>query len=504
MYNPTSSNYLMSEAHDLIVIGGGSAGLVAAGGAAVLGAKVALIERDLLGGDCLYTGCVPSKTLIMSARFARQARDAEKFGFQKLEPKFLGDSFASITGRVRDVIEVIEHHDSPAVFEKMGVEVVFGTPRFLSPGEIEVSLKDSDRRRFMKAKRFCISTGSRPLIPPIEGLQETGFITNEQVFQLTELPKSLIALGAGAIGLELGQAFSRFGSQVTFVEMADRVLTVEDAEVSALMEETLRKEGIKILTRTKAVGARKTASGSKVVNTQSDNGKAIVLEAEEILVAVGRRPNIECLNLEKAGVEFDKKRIKTNDFLQTSQKHIFAAGDVTGHFQFTHMADYEAQIVIQNAFVPFLFRKKTDFRVVPWATFTEPEVARVGMIEAEARREFGDDIKVYKVSFAENDRAQTESSTVGFAKIVTREKRIIGATLVGERAGELIHEFVWAVKQRMQIPDLNAIIRVYPTFAKITQAAGTEATLENLRSPFVQKWFGRYLNIWRWLGSRNG
>lgn len=486
----------MSEIYDLIVIGGGSAGLVAAGGSALLGAKVALIEKNLLGGDCLYTGCVPSKTLIKSAKFAHQAKQAAKFGFEDLEPKFLNDSFASITNRVQNVIKIIEHHDAPEVFEEMGVEVVFGTPRFLNGGEIEVSLKNSAEKRVMKAKRFCISTGSRPFTPPIEGLHETGFITNEEVFHLKELPKRLIVLGAGAIGLELGQSFSRFGSQVTIVEMADRILIKEDTEVSVLMEKILSDEGLKILTKTKAVKVHKSENGAKVVTVES-NGKTFEIEADEILTAVGRQPNIDGLDLEKADVEFEKNRIKTNDYLQTSNKKIFAAGDVTAHFQFTHMADYEAQIVIQNAFVPFPFKKKTDFRVVPWATFTEPEVARVGMTETEAREKLGEAVKVYKVNFTENDRAQAESATDGFAKIVTHKNRIIGASLVGEHAGELIHEFVWAMKENLKISQLNKIIRVYPTLAKITQAVGTEATLESLKSPLVQKWFKRYLHFWR-------
>lgn len=486
----------MFETYDLIVIGGGSAGLVAAGGAATLGAKVALIEQNALGGDCLYTGCVPSKTIIKSARFARQAREASKYGFQDLEPRFLNDSFASITNRVQNVIEIIEHHDAPEVFEKMGVNIVFGTPKFLDPNEIEVSLKNSNQKRVMRAKRFCISTGSRPLVPPIEGLRETGFITNEEVFHLKELPQRLIILGAGAIGIELGQSFARFGSRVTIIESADRILIKEDAEVSALMEKLLQAEGLEILTTAKAVKVHKLVNSAKVVTVES-GGKTYEIEADEILAAVGRQPNIESLDLQKAGVEYDEKRIKTNAYLQTSQKHIFAAGDVTAHFQFTHIADYEAQIVIKNAFVPFLFKKKTDFRVVPWATFTEPEIGRVGLTEAEAKEKFGNAVKIYKVNFTENDRAQTEGSTDGFAKIVTNKNRIVGATLVGEHAGELIHEFVWAMKENLKVSDLNKIIRVYPTLAKITQAIGTEATLETLRSPFVQKWFRRYLRIWR-------
>lgn len=486
----------MSEIYDLIIIGGGSAGLVAAGGAATLGAKVALIERNALGGDCLYTGCVPSKTLIKSARFAHLAREAGKYGFQDLKPKFLNDSFASITNRVQSVIEIIEHHDAPEVFEKMGVGIVFGTPKFLNPNEIQVSLKNSDKKRVMRAKRFCISTGSRPLVPPIKGLRETGFITNEEVFHLKELPQRLIILGAGAIGIELGQSFVRFGSRVTIIESAERILIKEDAEVSALMEKLLRAEGLEILTAARAVKVHKSGNGAKVVTVEW-SGKTCEIEADEILAAVGRQPNTDGLELEKAGVEYDEKRIKTNDYLQTSQKHIFAAGDVTAHFQFTHTADYEAQIVIQNAFVPFLFKKKTDFRVVPWATFTEPEIGRVGLTEAEAREKFGNAVKIYKVNFTENDRAQTEGSTIGFAKIVTDKKRIVGATLVGEHAGELIHEFVWAIKENLKVSDLNRIIRVYPTLAKITQAIGTEATLETLKSPSVQKWSQRYLRIWR-------
>lgn len=486
----------MSDTYDLIVIGGGSAGLVAAGGAASLGARVALIEKNALGGDCLYTGCVPSKTLIKSARFAHQLKRAADFGFQISNYGFQNRSFSSITDRVRSVIEIIEHHDAPEVFEAMGAEIIFGSPHFLNSNEIEIALKNSAETKKLKAKRFCIATGSRPFVPPIEGLSETGFITNEEVFQLKELPESLIVLGAGAIGLELGQSFARFGAKVIVVEMADRVLIKEDAEISDAMEKTLRGEDIEILLETKAVRARKDANGEKILVVES-GGREFEIAAAEILVAVGRQPNIEGLNLEKAGVEYDKKQIKTDGNLRTSAKNIFAAGDVTGHFQFTHTADYEAQIVIQNAFVPFPFKKKTDFRVVPWATFTEPEVARVGLTETEAKEKFGSKIKIYKVQFTENDRAQTESEAQGFAKIILYKNKIVGAHIVGAHAGELIHEFVLAITHNLSLAALNKAIHVYPTFSKITQAAATEQTLETLKSPLVRKWFGRYLKIWR-------
>lgn len=486
----------MTQKYDLIVIGGGSAGLVAAGGSAILGARVALIEKNLLGGDCLYTGCVPSKTLIRSAKFAHSLTLAREFGFSPVEPRFRDNTFASVTNRVADVIKVIERHDSPEVFEKMGVEVIFGSPTFIGPNKLEVVPREGGEKHVMHAKRFCIATGSRPFVPPIEGLEKTGFITNEQVFNLTELPKRLIVLGGGAIGIEMCQAFARFGSEVTVVEMGNSILSKEDREASDLIAKILVSEGVEILTSHKAKKAYTTTGGSKVLTVEI-NGITKDIQADEILVAVGRRPNIDGLGLKVAGVECDEQKIKTNKYLQTSAAHIFAAGDVTGNFQFTHMADYEAQVVIQNAFVPWPFKKKTDFRVVPWATFTDPEVARVGLIEKDARKELGENIKVYKIPFENNDRAQAENATSGFAKIVTHKKRIIGATLVGPQAGELIHEFVWAVKQRMKISDLNKIIRIYPTLAKVVQAVGTEATLEDLRSPFIQKWFARYLKIWR-------
>lgn len=486
----------MSEIYDLIVIGGGSAGLVAAGGSALLGAKVALIEKNKLGGDCLYTGCVPSKSFIRSARFVAEMKRAEDFGFQIPDSKFLNNDFASITNRVQKIIGVIEHHDSPEVFEKMGIEVIFGDAQFISPDEMEIVLRDGEKK-ILKSKRFCLATGSRPFIPPIEGLEETGFITNEEVFHLTELPKHLVVLGAGAIGLELGQSFARLGSKVTIVEMADRVLIKEDEEVSVLMEKVLSEEGLEILTKTKAVKAHKNNDGKKIVTVERD-GKISEIVADEILCAVGRQANVDNLGLEKAEVKFDKKQIFTDEYLRTSNKKIFAAGDVTGHFQFTHTADYEAQHVIQNAFLFYPLTKKVDFSVIPWATFTEPEVARVGLTEAEAKEKFGEKVKVFKVEFTENDRAQAESETIGFAKIVTSNgKKILGASIVGARAGELIHEFVLAMRHNLTLADLNKAIHVYPTFAKITQALATEKTLETLKSSFVQKWFQRYLKIWR-------
>jgi pyruvate/2-oxoglutarate dehydrogenase complex dihydrolipoamide dehydrogenase (E3) component len=454
-----------------------------------------LVEKRALGGDCLYTGCVPSKTLIRSARFAADARRASDFGFGISDFGFENDDFASITNRVSRVVKTIEQHDSPERFEKMGVEVVFGAPKFLNPNEIEIELRNGEKRK-IKAKRFCIATGSSAAIPPIDGLAEAGFQTNETVFELKTLPAKLIVLGGGAIGVEIGQSFARFGSGVTIVEMGERILAKEDREVSEFIEASFRRENIEILTKTKAVKVR-TENGKKFVGLEQ-NGKQFEIEADEILVATGRKPNLENLDLEKTGVRWDKNKIITDEFLRTTAKHIFAAGDVTGHFQFTHAADYEAQTVINNAFLFRPLMKKIDFRALPWATFCEPEIGRVGLTEAEAREKFGDKIKIYKVSFDENDRAQAEDDAIGFAKVVCRANgEVVGAHLVGASAGDIVHEFVWAIKLGWKISELNRIVRVYPTLSKIVQAVGTQSTIETLQSPFVRRWFGRYLKIWR-------
>ena len=470
-----------------------------------MGARVALIEKAKLGGDCLWTGCVPSKTFIRSARLASDMRRAEILkttDYETAKPQFTNNNFAmglkklTITNRVQDVIGVIEEHDAPEVFEEMGAEVIFGNPRFISENEIEVTISESGEKRVMKAKRFCISTGSAPFVPPIEGIEETGYITNEEVFHLKELPETLLVLGGGAIGVELGQSFQRLGANVTLVEMAPRILIHEDEEVSNFMKGVLENDGMAVLTGTKAVKFHKTSDGKKVVTVELD-GKTQELVCDEILAAVGRKPNTAGLDLEAAGVELTRGKVKVDDYLRTTNKSIYAAGDVNGKFQFTHMADYEAQIVLKNCFLFYPLTTKADYRVVPWTTFTEPEVARVGMIEKEAREKFADAVKVYKVPFSHNDRALAEGEAEGFAKLVLKSKKILGVTIVGIHAGELLSEFTVAMKHGLSIAQLNEAIHVYPTLAKITQALGTESTIEELKKPWVQKWFARYLKIWR-------
>lgn len=499
----------MSE-YDLVVIGGGSAGLVAAVGAAKLGARVALVERRALGGDCLYTGCVPSKALIRSARFAWEAGRAGEFGFEPRPARFAGGSFASVTERVRRVIEVVEAHDAPEVFRREGVEVVFAEPRFVSPHELlleevrETGTRDGahetktntpptpGERRTLRSRRFCVATGSRPAVPPVEGLAEAGFVTNEQVFNLRELPRALVVLGGGAVGLELGQAFARFGSEVTIVEMGERLLPKEDEEVSAFLAAVLREEGLRVLTSAKVVRAAR-AGGRKRV-TVEQGGARLEVDADEILVAAGREANVAGLNLEAAGVGYDGRRIHTDDYLRTSAPSVYAAGDVTGHFQFTHTAAYEAALVVRNALFFWPLRQKADFRVVPWATFTAPEAARVGLTEREARERFGAGVRVYRSGFAENDRAQAEGATRGFVKLVCagRGEKIVGASIVGAHAGELIHEVVLAMKRRLGVAALGGLIHVYPTLTQVTQKAALDAVLAKLSAPLARALLARY------------
>ncbi|MBI2487898.1 MAG: mercuric reductase [Deltaproteobacteria bacterium] len=439
--------------YDIVVIGGGAAGLTVASGSVKFGLKVALIEKEKLGGDCLYYGCVPSKTLIHSAKVASLIRRAKEFGLNETTLSF---DFANVIGHVWDVIHKIGEHDDPERFKKMGVDVIFGEPRFLSPEEIEISGKK------IKSKKFVISTGSRSFTSPIEGLKETGFLSHVDVFHLKTLPESLIVIGAGPIGVEMSQAFRRFGSDVSVIEMLDRVLAIEDEDVSKALEVCLAREGIKFFTGTKAKRVF-TENGKKVVLCER-NGQELAIRSDEILVAVGRTPNVEGLNLEAAGVEYTRKGIVVNERLQTTAKNIWACGDVAGPYLFTHMAENQAGIVVRNAVLRL--PAKVDYSVVPWTTFTDPEVAHAGMTEAEAMKK-GIKYNVYKHHYGDVDRAVAEVEDEGFIKIITTgwKGKIIGAHIIGPHAGELIPELVIAIKNGLTVKDISSTIHVYPTLA---------------------------------------
>jgi pyruvate/2-oxoglutarate dehydrogenase complex dihydrolipoamide dehydrogenase (E3) component len=445
--------------YNVVVIGGGTAGLVTAAGTAGLGGRVALIERNRMGGDCLNTGCVPSKALIASARMVENFRRADRWGLEGGEPRF---DFDRVMARMRERRARIAPNDSQERFESLGVDVFGGAARFVSSHEVEV-----DGRR-LRATNFVIAAGSRAGVPPIEGLKDVAYYTNETVFdELAGRPERMMVLGGGPIGCELGQAFARLGVRVTIVEVLPRILEKEDPDAAALVQRALEAEGVRVVTGARV---RRASSEGRIVRLELEGGER--LEAEALLVAAGRVPNVDGLGLEAAGVAFDaKKGIAVNEHLQTSQPHIYAAGDIAGSYQFTHVADHQARTVVRNVLTPWL-KAKVDYSALPWCTYTDPEVARVGLNETEAKqKEVAHE--VWLQPFDEVDRAVVESQEEGFAKVLTARgtDRILGATIVGERAGDLIHELVLAMRHSIGLKAISSTIHAYPTFAEVTRKA---------------------------------
>jgi len=447
-------------------------GLNAAAGAAMFGLDVCLIEKERLGGDCLWWGCVPSKTLIHSAKVAHTVKTADKYGVvAKGAP-----NFSNVMKHMHDVQAGIAEHDSPERFEELGCTVLFGSPSFIDKHHLVLG------KEKVKARKFIIATGSSPVIPPIPGLEETKALTNIGVLSLRKLPKSMIIIGGGPIGIEFAQAFQRLGCQIAVVNRGPTILGKEDPEVGELMKSVLEEEGIKIFNNAETTKISKENT-HKIVEAVSE-GKRIILKAEEILLAVGRKPNIEELNLESAGVKYDKKGIKVNRKCQTSTRNIYAVGDVAGPYLFTHYAEHMAGIAISNAI--FHVPRKVS-SIVPWTTFTDPEVARVGMTEAEALAKYGEKVEVFKKEFKEIDRARCEEATKGFAKLVARGQKILGVTIVGPSAGDYINEYVLAMKTGKKLGDISSSIHVYPTLGEINKRVADKYFTKKLFTPFIKK-----------------
>lgn len=442
--------------YDLVVIGAGTAGLITAAGAAGLGAKVALVERHLMGGDCLNVGCVPSKALIRPSRLAAEMRHAERFGLTPAEAS--ATDFPKVMERLRRIRAEISRHDSAKRYrDELGVEMFIGEAKFSGPDTVEVG---GQQLRFKKA---VIATGARAVHPREEGLAETGFRTNETIFNLTVLPKHLIVIGGGPIGCELAQAFRRLGSEVTIVQNS-RFLPREDPEASALIARVFEREGIRVLLDAKVKKAQKVGGRKQVVVEVA--GKEESLEGDEILIGAGRAPNVEGLNLETVGVAFDpRKGVTVDDRLQTANPRIYAVGDVCMAWKFTHAADAAARIVIQNAL--FKGRAKLSALTMPWCTYTDPEVAHVGLYEADAKNQ-GIETTVFKVDMAEVDRAQADGETEGFVKVLVRKgtDQILGATIVSTHAGEMIGEISVAMAAKAGLGKLAGVIHPYPTQAE--------------------------------------
>ena len=472
----------MTPEFDLCIIGGGAGGLVVAAGGASLGAKVALVEKHKLGGDCLYYGCVPSKTLLHSAALAHSMRNAARFGIEAHAPHV---NIGAVMQRVASVIKTIEPNDSPERFRSMGVDVIFGSGQFINPHTFTVN------GRHITAKRFVIATGSRPAIPSIRGLDKTPYLTNETAFNLTGEVPHLIVLGAGPIGLEMAQAFVRLGSQVSVVQRGAGILPKEDSDVAAVVLEQLKNEGVDFYLGHTPMQVEGT-DGDLRLTGQDSQGQQKTLHATHLLVATGRQANLENLGLEAAGVQLNNGRLILDARLRTTQKHIYACGDVAGHYQFTHMAEHTAGVVLRNAL--FHLPAKVEQRVIPWCTFTDPEVARVGLSETEAKQQ-GVAHRVYTFPFHDIDRAHVEGATHGFAKLITDPKgKLLGAALVGPHAGEIIHEYVLALSQRLKASDLSKVIHIYPTLAQINRRVA-DARLKEGLTPTAKKWIKRIFRL---------
>ena len=452
---------------DICVIGAGSGGLSVAAGAAQLGARTVLIESGKMGGDCLNTGCVPSKSLLSAAKARAHALEADRLGIMVRDAR---PDFSRVMDHVHGVIAAIEPHDSVERFEGLGVTVLQDHARFVDRKTVVAGGVT------VRARRFVVATGSTAMVPPIPGLSETPFLTNESVFELEDLPQHLIVIGGGPIGVELSQAFQRLGSEVTLFE-GRQLLAKDDPELVEIVRQQLLADGVD-LREGEAVESVGAYDGGISVSIQ---GKG-TLQGSHLLVAAGRQPNVDDLGLEEAGVAYSDRGIKVDARLRTSNKKIFAIGDVTGGLQFTHVAGYHAGIVIRNA----LFRvpAKADHSAVPWVTYSDPELAHVGMSEAEARKAHGRKVRVVRWPFAENDRAMAEGDTRGLIKVIVGPKgRILGASLVGAGAGETIQPWILALSQGMKIGAFTSIIAPYPTRGEISKRVAGDYYTPTLFSP---------------------
>jgi pyruvate/2-oxoglutarate dehydrogenase complex dihydrolipoamide dehydrogenase (E3) component len=445
---------------DIGIFGGGAAGLTVAAGAAQLGAKAVLIEKEnVLGGDCLHFGCVPSKTLIRTAQVYHEMKHAERYGLPGVNVPPV--DYRQIVKRIQSVIDRIQKHDSVERFCKLGAKIRFGAARFADEHSVHLN------GEIISAKSWVIATGSSPAVPPIEGLDQTPFLTNKDLFSLDHLPRSMIVLGAGAIGLEMAQAFSRLGSRVTVVELADQVLINEDRDMADGVRAILAEEGVEFHLGAKAVGFKELGTDRRVT-IRTNGGETTDLRAEAILVAVGRTANVNELGLEAVDVEFDRKGIKVDDRMRTpAHKHIFAAGDVTGAYLFTHAAGYEGGIVVSNAI--FHLPRKANYQYFPWSTFTHPELASIGMNEKRAQ-EAGIQYSVYTEEFKDNDRSLAEGEDAGKIKMILDEKeRPLGVQILGPHAGDLISEWVAALNGKVKLATLSAAVHPYPTLGEINK-----------------------------------
>ena len=467
----------MKKDYDLLIIGGGSAGLTAARFAKQLDLSVALVEKGRVGGDCTWTGCVPSKTLLRAAKSAQTIRDAARFGITTSQPTI---DFKSVMGRVRSVVQEIFEAESPDTLRSEGIDVIQGEARFINPKTVSVDGRE------INARRYLVCTGASPAIPPIDGLSDVDFLTYETIWDLEELPARLAVVGGGPIGCELAQAFCRLGSSVTLVEGAERIMLQDEPEVAEMIAQRLKEDGVDLRTNAPLQRVENTASGVRLFL-----GEDVQVEADKVLIAVGRRPQVDGIGLLEAKVEHGRGGIQVNKHLRTTQANIYAAGDCTGGYQFTHYAGYQGFMAVRNAFLPF--NKKSVLEGVPWATFTDPEVAHVGLTEAQARDRHGDKVQAATWPLDQTDRWVTEGDSPGFLKVVHLPNgKLLGVTIVAARAGEMIQEWTLALDQGLKLSHMAESIHIYPTYSLASQQLASKLRVEQLLSGTMGRFLRKY------------
>jgi pyruvate/2-oxoglutarate dehydrogenase complex dihydrolipoamide dehydrogenase (E3) component len=470
---------------DIGILGGGSGGLTVAAGAAQLGAKTLLIDRESkLGGDCLHYGCVPSKTLIMTAHVRHLMKRAEHFGLPEIDLPPV--DFRDVAKRIQHVISTIQTHDSEERFCKLGAKVEFGESTFIDEHSLRLN------RKTYSAKNWVIATGSSPSVPPIKGLDKTPYITNRQIFSLEKLPKSMIILGGGPIGTEMAQAFARLGTKVTVIQRPDQILHKEDKDMADLVMNVLSEEGVTFYLKASIESARDLGSEREVV-IKTAEGASVILRGETILVAIGRDANVAGLGLKEIGVDFDKRGIKVNDRMMTNLKHIYAIGDVNGKYLFTHAAGYEGSIVLSNAI--FHLPRKADFTNLPWCTYTDPELANIGMSEALAKAA-GIEYSAWTEEFEANDRSLAEGEEVGKIKMILDEReKPLGIQIVGPQAGELLGEWVAVLNGGIRLSTLAGAVHPYPTLGEINKKVVGNFYASKIFSEKVRKTLKFFFNL---------
>ena len=461
----------MASRYDLVIVGMGSGGMVGAEFAATIGLRVAVVERGRVGGDCLWTGCVPSKALLASAKAAHTMRVADRYGLPSVDPVDIDTSL--VWKRIRAIQqELAGTDDDPERFKAMGVEVIAGQARVVGPNSVELVGQD----RTLETRFILLCTGSRPLTPPIEGLKEAGFLTSENLFEIERAPKSVVMIGGGPIAIEMAQAFTRLGIRTTVLQKGPGILPRDEPDLVATLTAMLRDEGVdlRLNVETERVAV---AEGRKIV-FGAEGGEPARWDAEELLVAVGRKPNIEGLGLDQVGVTVGRRGIEVDERMRTNVPSIYAAGDVAGRFLFTHSAAYEAVRAVRDAFYPGK-GKVTGF--VPWCTFTDPELAHAGLTVAEAEKKYGDDVEVWRMELAHSDRARAESASEGSIVVVTSKGKLVGAHILASSAGEMIHELAMGINEGMKLAELASLIHVYPTLSTSIGQLAAEAAYEGAK-----------------------